>query len=86
MNLREAKALFDELVDTVPSLEGINIMIALSSVTGSLVDGYEIHMDGKTLDDETLKHLHDITLKKKLSFDQRDNAVGIYQAKATKLQ
>lgn len=86
MNLNEVKALFDELVDNVPSLEGMNFMIALSTVTGGLVEGYEIHMDGKILDDETLKHLHDIALKRKLSFDQRGDSVGIYQPKATKPQ
>lgn len=86
MKLNEAKALFDELVDNVPSLEGINFMIALSTVTGGLVEGYEIHMDGKKLDDQTLKHLHDIALKRKLSFDQRNDAVGIYEPKAAKPQ
>jgi|GEM_PF-2126030 hypothetical protein len=86
MNLNEVKALFDELVDNVPSLEGMNFMIARSSVSEGTVDGYEIHMDGKKLDDQTLKHLHDIALKRKLSFDQRKDAVGIYQPKATMLQ
>ncbi len=84
MNLHEVKTLFDELVDSTPSLEGMNFMIAFSAVTGDLVDGYEIHMDGKRLDDQTLKHLYDIALKRKLSFDQRKDAVGIYQPKATK--
>ncbi len=84
MNLYEVKALFDELVDSIPSLEGMNFMIAHSSVAGGVVEGYEIHMDGKKLDDETLKQLHDIALKRKLSFDQRNDAVGIYQPKPTK--
>ncbi len=87
MNLSEAKALFDELVDNVPSLEGMNFMIALSNLkTGGIIEGYEIHMDGKKLDEQTLKQLHDIALRKKLSFDQRKDAVGIYQPKATKPQ
>ncbi len=60
--------MFDELVDSIPSLEGMNFMIALSSIkTGSIMEGYEIHMDGKKLDDRTLKRLHEIALKKRLN-------------------
>ncbi len=86
MNLNEVKALFDELVDSIPSLEGMNFMIAQSMIIGGdgIIEGYEIHMDGKKLDDETLKRLHHIALKRKLSFDQRNSAVGIYQPKVTK--
>ncbi len=79
MNLHEVKALFDELVDEIPDLEGMNFMIALSTLTGSVVEGYQIHMDGKKLDDKTIERLHDIALKNKFAFDQRKDAVGIYQ-------
>ena len=83
MNLHEVKVLFDELVDSIPNLEGMNFMIAQSMIIGGggIIEGYEIHMDGKKLDDETLKRLHNIALKRKLSFDQRKDAVGIYQPK-----
>lgn len=84
MNLLEAKALFDEIVDNCPSLEGLHFMIAPSTV-GGMVEGYEIHMSHKKLDDETLKYMHDLALKKKLSFDQNKDNIGIYQPKSNPL-
>ncbi len=40
----------------------------------------------KKLEDERLKQLHDIALKRKLSFDQRNDALGLYQPKSTNFE
>ena len=79
MNLLEVKDLFSEIVDNCPELEGVHFMIVPSIAVHSIVEGYEIHMSGKKLDDTTLVFLRDLSNKYGLYYENKDGAVGIFK-------
>ncbi len=81
MNLLEAKDLFSEIVENCPSLEGVHFMIAPSITANTIVEGYEIHMSGKKMDDKTIAYLRDLAVQYRLFFDSTPTAVGMYKAK-----
>ncbi len=81
MNLLEAKSLFNEIVDDCPALEGVHFMIAPSIAPHTVVEGYEIHLSGKRIDDKTTAYLRDLAGKNGLFIDSKENAVGIYKIK-----
>jgi hypothetical protein len=81
MNLLEAKDLFNEIVDNCPTLEGVHFMIAPSITANTIVEGYEIHMSGKRIEDETIAYLRDLASRNGLFIDTKPTAVGMYKAK-----
>lgn len=81
MNLIEAKDLFAEIVDSCPTLEGVHFMIAPSIAQHSVVDGYEIHLSGQKIDDETITYLRELAVRHGLFFDSKETAVGMYKVK-----
>jgi hypothetical protein len=85
MNLFEVKDLFNEIVDNCPTLDGVHFIIAPSIVPDTIVDGYEIHLSGKKLGDQTIAYLHDLASRNGLFFDSKPTAVGMYKAKKGKL-
>ncbi len=81
MNLLEAKDLFSEIVDNCPALEGLHFMIAPSITVNTIVEGYEIHMSGKKIDDKTVAYLRELASRDGLFIDSKPTAVGMYKAK-----
>lgn len=81
MNLLEVKDLFSEIVDNCPTLEGVHFMIAPSIAQHSVVDGYEIHMSGKKIDDKTITYLRDLATRNGLFFDTRESMVAIFKVR-----
>lgn len=82
MNLSEVKSLFDEIIDNCSNLEGVHFMIAPSIAPNTIVEGYEIHMSGKTIDEKTSSYLRDLAVINGLIFDQRGSSIDIYKAKS----
>ncbi len=82
MNLSEVKSLFNQIVDNCPSLDGVHFMIAPSIAPNTIVEGYEIHMSGKSIDEKTSSYLRDLAVINGLFFDQRGNSIGIYKSKS----
>ncbi len=74
-------ALFAEIVENCPNLEGIHFMIAPSTAPHSLVEGYEIHLSGKTFDKQTIDYLQSLANERHLAFENSKESVGIYQAR-----
>lgn len=79
MNLLEVKKVFSEIVDNCPTLEGVHFMIAPSITEHSIVDGYEIHMNGKEFDDKTIVYLKELARDNGLIFDNNRSAVSIFK-------
>ncbi len=81
MNLLEAKELFNKIVDDCPTLEGVHFMIAPSIAVHTVVDGYEIHLSGKKIDNKIVVYLRNLAAEKGLFMDSKETAVGIYKLK-----
>jgi hypothetical protein len=81
LNLSEVKALFSEIVDNCPGLEGVHFMIAPSITPHSIVEGYEIHMSGKKIDDSAIAYLNKLANASQLSFEQHNTSAAIFKLK-----
>ncbi len=82
MNLIEAATFFNEIVLNCSQLEGVHFMIAPSILPRTIIEGYEIHLSGKSLDKETVEYLRTQAEKSNLNFETDKDAIGIFKAKA----
>ncbi len=71
--------MFNEIVDNCPILEAVHFMIAPSITLHTVVEGYEIHMSGKKMDDKTVAYLRDLTSRNGLFFESKNDSVGIFE-------
>lgn len=81
MKLLEVKDLFSEIVDNCPTLEGVHFMIAPSITPHSIVEGYEINMSGKGIDDSAIAYLSKLAETNHLSFEQHGTSAAIFKLK-----
>ncbi len=56
-------------------------MIAPSIAPQTVVEGYEIHMSGKKIEDETITYLRDLAIRNGLFFDSKETSVGMYKVR-----
>ena len=83
MDLKRATALFTEMVNKCPELEGRNFLIMKMNLPHPIETlGYEIIVktDGRPLGGKTLKTLRDIVAREKLKLEEKGTSVMIYDA------